>query len=606
MPSNDKASGSTDDTATARPTSASVRGAGNDVKRSRRRAVVVGINDYPGEVNDLPSCVNDANAFIEMLRKDYAFDDIARLVDTEATVANVTAALKRLFADASPEDRLVFYHSGHGSTETRNGIVEECLVLHDGYLFDDTLSQLTQDLPPGILTVVLDSCFSGGLEKQLLMPVIAALGFVSERAQVKAYTRPSHKEFVEHTDQQDRTRAIKRFGESIVARPPSVIGNVLDPLLGIKSLGSAPASDEVRQVQMKGVLLAACLETETAAASTRATDGKSAFTFALLRSLNKLGVGTSIGALVEATQSMVKSIGLTQTPLLKEPQVPPGMRSRSFITMGSGKDSGDMGAATDPVSALLDLLKHSSLGARVMDVSALIQLLLRAANNDYQPPEQSKLFGIDDAILVPAIASVITAAIKGQQTGVADKSPLGDALRLAGGLIKDYRPPERQKLFGIDDAILIPAIVSVVTAAIKGQQAPEQKLFGIDDAILVPAVVSVVTAAIKGQQSGGADKSLLGDVIRIAGGLVKGQQAPGQKLFGIDDAILVPAVASLITAAIKGQQTAGAGKSALGDAIRIAGGLIKGQQAEQKLFGIDDAILVPVVTSAVTAAMNRH
>jgi hypothetical protein len=64
---------------------------------------------------------------------------------------------------------------------------------------------------------------------------------------------------------------------------------------------------------------------------------------------------------------------------------------------------------------------------------------------------------------------VVTAAIKGQQPGAADKSVLGDAIRIAGGLIKSPQPAE-QKLFGIDDAILIPTIASVVTAAIKGQQ----------------------------------------------------------------------------------------------------------------------------------------
>ena len=563
--------------------------------RGQRKAVVVGINDYNGDANDLPSCINDANAFREVLENDYSFNQVVQFVDGEATVAAVTAALQDLFKGASPDDRLVFFFSGHGTTSQRAGIMEECIVLHDGYLFDDAISQMTQALPPGILTLVMDSCYSGGLEKRLLTPVFK--GFVvSERAQVKAYTRPDHQQFVAHIDAQDSATAIKRFGESVFSRTTPIIADALDPIIGFQAFAPAPVSDEIRQVQMKGVLLSACLETETAAASTALTEGKSAFTFALLRSLKKLGAGATLAALVEATQSTIKSIGLTQTPLLKEPQHPAGLRFRSFIEFGAPKDVGQAEASTDIMSSLLAYFKRSLPGGQTMDASALIQLLLNAVSKDYRPPQQNpqqKFLGIDDAVLIPAIVSLVTAAMKGQQPAGAEKSVLGDVIRIAGGLIKAPQPVE-QKLFGIDDAILIPAIVSVVTAAIKGQQpvgvqksdigdairlagslikAPqpvEQKLFGIDDAILIPAIVSVVTAAIKGQQPAGAEKSVIGDAIRLAGSVIKAPQPVEQKLFGIDDAILIPAVASVITAAIKGQQPAEAGKRTLSDLMAAA------------------------------------
>ncbi|NEK20758.1 caspase family protein, partial [Rhizobium leguminosarum] len=77
----------------------------------RRWAVLVGINDYRGAANDLPSCVNDVNAFEELLEKKYCFNQFLRLVNSEATIANVTAALRELCADASPADRLVFFYS---------------------------------------------------------------------------------------------------------------------------------------------------------------------------------------------------------------------------------------------------------------------------------------------------------------------------------------------------------------------------------------------------------------------------------------------------------------------------------------------------------------
>jgi hypothetical protein len=506
--------------------------------RSRRRALAVGINDYQGSANDLPSCVNDVDAFVAMLRDDYSFDSITRLVDAQATVANVTAALQTMFAGATPDDRLVFFYSGHGSTSRQAGVMEECLVLYDGYLLDDTLSRMTQALPSGILTLVIDSCYSGGLEKRLLAPVFMAKG-VAERAQVKAYTRPTHNDFVDHVREQDQARAVKRFGESVIARKSSTIGNPFEPVIGFETLAPAPVSDEIRQTQVNAVLLSACLETETAAASTSTTEGKSAFTFALLRSLKKLGPGTSMEGLVEATQSMIKSIGLTQTPLLKEPQLPAGLRLRTFITLDESKSAGTPGAPSGLMQVLANILKQAALGELNMDASALVNLLLNVAGKDYRPPEQ-KLFGIDDAILIPAIVSVVTSAIKGQQP--ADKSPLGDIIRIAGGLI-------------------------------KGQPVAEQKPFGIDETILMPYILH----AIKSQQP--TDKSVLGDALRTAGALIKGQQPVEQKLFGIDDAILIPAIVSVVTSAIKGQQPAG--KSDLGDLLRTAGALIKTAQPRE-------------------------
>ena len=63
------------------------------------------------------------------------------------------------------DDRLVFYYSGHGWRTERDGVLRECLCLHDDFLFDDELVRASQDLPSGVLTVVIDACHSGGLSK---------------------------------------------------------------------------------------------------------------------------------------------------------------------------------------------------------------------------------------------------------------------------------------------------------------------------------------------------------------------------------------------------------------------------------------------------------
>lgn len=126
------------------------------------------INDYGDPRNNLPSCVEDATVFENLLRESYKFDEIQSLLDLKASKKNVENCLNWLFKDVQPDDRLVFFYSGHGYALPRKGIMEEVLVLHDGFFEDDTLAAMSQNIPPRTLTVFLDSCFSGGMEKMML------------------------------------------------------------------------------------------------------------------------------------------------------------------------------------------------------------------------------------------------------------------------------------------------------------------------------------------------------------------------------------------------------------------------------------------------------
>ena len=142
---------------------------------ARRKALIMAINDYPESANDLPSCVEDAKGITALLQSDpYAFQEVRTFLDGEATIKTVMEGLDWLFGKNSrdegiqvtSEDRLVFYYSGHGFRTNKDGVLKECLCLHDGFFFAETLNHQTQDLPPGIFTMVLDSCHSGGMDKR--------------------------------------------------------------------------------------------------------------------------------------------------------------------------------------------------------------------------------------------------------------------------------------------------------------------------------------------------------------------------------------------------------------------------------------------------------
>jgi len=297
-----------------------------------RKALLAAIDHYPNPANNLPSCLNDAKAFERTLRASYGFSDpnIRTLLDEQATLANVEAALDWLFAGAGPDDRLVFYFSGHGFQVRRGENLDEVLCVHDKFLFDDALSQRTQALPPGVFTLVSDSCHSGGMYKILV-------GFDGvdsiQVAQTKVLRVPppaeEEKAFVSPADV--RSLRYRPFGAR--AGSLAAIAKRFDMPL-------PKGFDEGGQTAMNGLLLSACLENETASASTPKTDGKSAFTFALLQQLDALGFNVSNRRLVEGVTASLRQLGFRQTPVMMEPQAPPGLGDRSFLSLAGTSPAG--------------------------------------------------------------------------------------------------------------------------------------------------------------------------------------------------------------------------------------------------------------------------
>jgi hypothetical protein len=138
-----------------------------------KTALCVGINDYPGFVNDLSGCLNDANDWAETLeRRGYG---VRRLLDQAATKSAVVAALTRLVGEAAPGDSLVFTWSGHGSWLPDDDGDEadhrdETLCPHDvdrgRNLTDDELAEIFGRKPEEArLYFIADSCHSGSVSR---------------------------------------------------------------------------------------------------------------------------------------------------------------------------------------------------------------------------------------------------------------------------------------------------------------------------------------------------------------------------------------------------------------------------------------------------------
>jgi hypothetical protein len=156
-----------------------------------KRAFCVGINDYPYDGSDLKGCVNDANAWADLLVEQFDFprSDVAVVTDAEATKSRMIEGIKNLLAGASSGDVLVFTNSSHGSyladTSRDEPRYDEILCPYDiseNALVDDELRELFGDLPDGVrLTIISDSCFSGTVTRAPLGENIPGLAVPDER-----------------------------------------------------------------------------------------------------------------------------------------------------------------------------------------------------------------------------------------------------------------------------------------------------------------------------------------------------------------------------------------------------------------------------------------
>lgn len=140
----------------------------------RKLALLVGINEYSGNIQPLFGCVNDVLMQRELLTYRFGFNsqDIVTLTDKQATRANIlTAFEEHLIKQAKPGDVVVFHFSGHGSRvqdpdgDPPDGL-NSTLVPVDGGLVPQimghTLFLLMSALPTENVTVILDCCHSGG------------------------------------------------------------------------------------------------------------------------------------------------------------------------------------------------------------------------------------------------------------------------------------------------------------------------------------------------------------------------------------------------------------------------------------------------------------
>lgn len=326
----------TSDAATAAPTADAIDYAarypgGGDP--SDRYAVLVGIDDYPGTDNDLPSSVLDVALMKETLVESMGFaeDNVVTITDQEATRDHVLNAVVRHLGQAGPDGTAVFYFSGHGIQLDRNaGItaplddeeddVDEAFVLWGhteaaSLVLDDELGLITGQLDTDHALVILDACHSG----------TGTRGPASTDLPIKQVT-------------------LDEMGDRLAFPDDAAF---LKSTADLRALGGAPSGEdppapsssagvsELLAQSRQHVLLSAARAEETAlagaGAEAKSTDVRaSVFTHFLVEALQSAAPETTFEAMMEQVQQQVHGFTRARAGTAQTPQLEGGARTTSI------------------------------------------------------------------------------------------------------------------------------------------------------------------------------------------------------------------------------------------------------------------------------------
>ena len=269
-----------------------------------KRAVCVGINDYPIPGADLKGCVNDARQWAGLLKDHFEFSggDVRLLLDKAAPKAAIITALKDLLAGAKSGDVLVFTNSSHGTyVADKSGDekgYDEALCpwdIRDNLVIDDDLRELFSGLAAGVrLTVISDSCFSGTVTRAALADNIPGLSF------------PDHR----------RVRFLN----------PGLLGRRMIP----NPIGASPKGKlAYPQKGMNHVLLSGCTDHEYSYDAQIGAAYHGAMTYHAIKAITDAGFHLTYTALAKRLQPMLDTAGYYQHPQLEGPST---LKRRQLFT----------------------------------------------------------------------------------------------------------------------------------------------------------------------------------------------------------------------------------------------------------------------------------
>lgn len=305
--------------------------------KPRRRALLVGINDYADPTAKLEGCVNDVYLFNGVIQEaGFEPSDIRLVLNDRATAAAIRERLEWLVDGAGPRDQLVFYYSGHGAQMPTYNEIEvvdrllECLVPYDfdwtteNAVTDKQIYELYSQLPYECqFLMFFDCCHSGGLHR---MGARRAKGIEPPddiRHRMMQWD-PAKQMWSDRPLGGIAPSSGTARVDSRAARFTGSTGR-LEKLGGAAELRSLsrPAFDKMREEQnhygpFMPIILQACQEEELAFEYRDGATSYGAFTYTVVKSLRK-NPDLTFQELCDQAAAILVELGYQQTPILRGP-----------------------------------------------------------------------------------------------------------------------------------------------------------------------------------------------------------------------------------------------------------------------------------------------
>ncbi|MBK7875232.1 MAG: caspase family protein [Planctomycetes bacterium] len=322
----------------------------------RRRALLVGINEYAAPEDRLEGCVNDVFLMSSLLQESgYAAEDIRIVLDKRATAKGIRERLEWLLDGIEADDtegddavERVFYYSGHGAQMPTYGQgdkvdrMDETLVPWDfdwspeHALTDDAFHDLYAQLPYGLrFLTIFDCCHSGGMTRDggpkvrgLTPPDDIRHRALRWNADVEMWQprdlEPLNKDFLDRHTATVKSKA--RGAEQRAGR----MTNRLGFSMSLRGLEDRAFTRRRAALGHKGpympLLLYACREDEVAMEYRHGAVSHGAFTYSLAKNVRNRrkaprSAPPTFEALVKSVQGDLRALGYEQHPELAGPSV---------------------------------------------------------------------------------------------------------------------------------------------------------------------------------------------------------------------------------------------------------------------------------------------
>jgi triacylglycerol esterase/lipase EstA (alpha/beta hydrolase family) len=277
-------------------------------------ALLVGINEYRGNVSQLQGCVNDVHSMLALLKArtqggKYQLDELVLTAPGEdkPTRKRVIEAFRTHLGKAQKGDVAFFYYSGHGSQEkapsqfwhVEPDHLDETLVCYDSRspggwdLADKELAYLIAELAQNNphIVAILDACHSGSGTR-------AADGTVARLA-----------------PQDERLRPLDSFLPGVVS---AVQAERKSRIVTAGSGREVESGDWFALPRGRHVVLSACRPEETAREKPMA-DGQvhGVFTYYLLDTLQQVGPSLTYREAFQRAATLVRGVVRDQNPVLE-------------------------------------------------------------------------------------------------------------------------------------------------------------------------------------------------------------------------------------------------------------------------------------------------